>query len=178
MGGLIGMALAAQEGTPIHKLVLNDVGPQITSESLQRIATYVGTDPDWANFDEALAYVKAVSAPFGPLTEAQWRHLTETSIVQRPDGRWAFRYDPRIAEPFKAAFTGQEIDLWPLYERIACPTLVVRGAETDLLARETWQRMGACGPRAKLAEIPGVGHAPMFMDAEQIAVVRDFLLSA
>jgi len=178
MGGLIGMALAAQEGTPIHRLVLNDVGPQITSESLQRIATYVGTDPDWANFDEALAYVKAVSAPFGPLTEAQWRHLTETSIVQRPDGRWAFRYDPRIAEPFKAAFTGQEIDLWPLYERITCPTLVVRGAETDLLARETWQRMGACGPRARLAEIPGVGHAPMFMDAEQIAVVRDFLLSA
>lgn len=178
MGGLIGMALAAQEGTPIHKLVLNDVGPQITSESLQRIATYVGTDPDWANFDEALAYVKAVSAPFGPLTEAQWRHLTETSIVQRPDGRWAFRYDPRIAEPFKAAFAGQEIDLWPLYERIACPTLVVRGAETDLLTRDTWQRMGACGPRAKLAEIPGVGHAPMFMADDQIAVVRDFLLSA
>jgi len=178
MGGLIGMALAAQEGTPIHKLVLNDVGPQITSESLQRIATYVGTDPDWATFDEALAYVKAVSAPFGPLSEAQWHHLTETSVIQRPDGRWAFRYDPRIAEPFKAAFTGQEIDLWPLYERIACPTLVIRGAETDLLARDTWQRMGACGPRAKLAEIPGVGHAPMFMDADQIAVVRDFLLSA
>jgi pimeloyl-ACP methyl ester carboxylesterase len=178
MGGLIGMALAAQEGTPIHKLVLNDVGPQITSESLQRIATYVGTDPDWANFDEALAYVKAVSAPFGPLTEAQWHHLTETSVLQRPDGRWAFRYDPRIAEPFKAAFTGQEIDLWPFYERIACPTLVVRGAETDLLARDTWLRMGACGPQAKLAEIPGVGHAPMFMDADQIAVVRDFLLSA
>ena len=178
MGGLIGMALAAQEGTPIHKLVLNDVGPQITSESLQRIATYVGTDPDWANFDEALAYVKAVSAPFGPLTEAQWRHLTETSIVQRPDGRWAFRYDPRIAEPFKASFSGQEINLWPLYERIACPTLVVRGAETDLLTRDTWERMGACGPRAKLAEIPGVGHAPMFMADDQIAVVRDFLLSA
>jgi len=178
MGGLIGMALAAQEGTPIHRLVLNDVGPQITSESLQRIATYVGTDPDWATFDEALAYVKAVSASFGPLTEAQWHHLTETSVVQRPDGRWAFRYDPRIAEPFKASFTGQEINLWPLYERIACPTLVVRGAETDLLARDTWQRMGACGPRAKLAEIPGVGHAPMFMDTEQIAVVRDFLLSA
>jgi pimeloyl-ACP methyl ester carboxylesterase len=178
MGGLIGMALAAQEGTPIHKLVLNDVGPQITSESLQRIATYVGTDPDWANFDEALAYVKAVSAPFGPLTEAQWRHLTETSIVQRPDGRWAFRYDPRIAEPFKASFSGQEINLWPLYERIACPTLVVRGAETDLLTRDTWERMGACGPLAKLAEIPGVGHAPMFMADDQIAVVRDFLLSA
>jgi pimeloyl-ACP methyl ester carboxylesterase len=177
MGGLIGMALASQEGTPIHKLLLNDVGPVITTESLQRIATYVGTDPTWASFDEALAYVKLISAPFGPLTEAQWRHLTETSIGQRADGCWGFLYDPRIAAPFKAAFAGEPIDLWPIYERIACPTLVVRGAESDLLTRETWEKMGHCGPRAKLAEIPGVGHAPMFLSDDQIAVARDFLLA-
>lgn len=177
MGGLIGMALAAQECTPLRKLVLNDVGPLITVESLQRIATYVGTDPQWASFDEALAYVKLISAPFGQLSEAQWHHLTETSIVQRADGRWAFRYDPRIAEPFKAAFVDKDIDLWPIYAGITCPTLVVRGAESDLLTRDTWQQMGACGPQAQLAEIPGVGHAPMFQSDEQIAVVRDFLLS-
>ncbi len=178
MGGLIGMALAAQEGSPIRKLVLNDVGPLITVDALQRIATYVGTDPDWATFDEALAYVKAISAPFGSLSEAQWYHLTETSVMQRPDGRWAFRYDPRIAEPFRAAFVDQDIDLWPLYQLIACPTLVIRGAQSDLLTRETWQRMGSCGPLAKLAEIEGVGHAPMFQSDDQIAIVRDFLLSA
>lgn len=178
MGGLIGMALAAQEGSPIRRLVLNDVGPLITVESLERIATYVGTDPCWASFDEALAYVRLISAPFGPLTDAQWHHLTETSIQQRPDGRWAFRYDPRIAEPFKAAFVGKDIDLWPFYERIACPTLVVRGGESDLLARETWEAMGSRGPRARLAEISGVGHAPMFQSADQIAIVRDFLLAA
>jgi pimeloyl-ACP methyl ester carboxylesterase len=177
MGGLIGMALAAQEGTPLRKLVLNDVGPLITVASLQRIATYVGTDPQWASFDEALAYVKLISAPFGQLSEAQWHHLTETSIVQRADGRWAFRYDPRIAEPFKAAFVDQDIDLWPIYASITCPTLVVRGAESDLLTRDTWQQMGACGPQAQLAEIPGVGHAPMFQSDDQIAVVRNFLLS-
>jgi pimeloyl-ACP methyl ester carboxylesterase len=177
MGGLIGMALAAQECTPLRKLVLNDVGPLITVESLQRIATYVGTDPQWASFDEALAYVKLISAPFGQLSEAQWHHLTETSIVQRADGRWAFRYDPRIAEPFKAAFVDKDIDLWPIYAGITCPTLVVRGAESDLLTRDTWQQMGACGPQAQLAEIPGVGHAPMFQSDEQIAIVRDFLLS-
>lgn len=177
MGGLIGMALAAQECTPLRKLVLNDVGPLITVESLQRIATYVGTDPQWASFNEALAYVKLISAPFGQLSEAQWHHLTETSIVQRADGRWAFRYDPRIAEPFKAAFVDQDIDLWPIYAGITCPTLVVRGAESDLLTRDTWQQMGACGPQAQLAEIPGVGHAPMFQSDEQIAIVRDFLLS-
>lgn len=177
MGGLIGMALAAQECTPLRKLVLNDVGPLITVESLQRIATYVGSDPQWASFDEALAYVKLISAPFGQLSEAQWHHLTETSIVQRADGRWAFRYDPRIAEPFKAAFVDKDIDLWPIYAGITCPTLVVRGAESDLLTRDTWQQMGACGPQAQLAEIPGVGHAPMFQSDEQIAIVRDFLLS-
>jgi pimeloyl-ACP methyl ester carboxylesterase len=178
MGGLIGMALAAQEGTPIRKLVLNDVGPLITVESLQRIATYVGTDPEWGGFDEALAFVKFVSESFGPLTEAQWHHLTETSVVQRPDGRWRFRYDPRIAEPFKAAFADKDVDLWPLYEQIKCPTLIIRGAESDLLTRETWQKMGSCGPRAKLAEIEGVGHAPMFQSEDQIAIVREFLLSA
>ncbi len=177
MGGLIGMALAAQECTPLRKLVLNDVGPLITVESLQRIATYVGTDPQWASFNEALAYVKLISAPFGQLSEAQWHHLTETSIVQRADGRWAFRYDPRIAEPFKAAFVDKDIDLWPIYAGITCPTLVVRGAESDLLTRDTWQQMGACGPQAQLAEIPGVGHAPMFQSDDQIAVVRNFLLS-
>ena len=178
MGGLIGMALGAQEGTPIRKMVLNDVGPVIAAESLHRIGTYVGTNPDWATFEEALAFVKFVSEPFGPLTEAQWYHLTETSIAQGSDGRWRFRYDPRIAEPFRAAFADKDVDLWPLYEQIKCPTLVIRGALSDLLTRDTWQKMASCGPRAKLAEIEGVGHAPMFQSEDQIAVVRDFLLSA
>lgn len=176
MGGLIGMAFAAQEGTPIRKLLLNDVGPMITVESLKRIATYVGMDPTWPTFAEALAYVKLISAPFGDLSEAQWWHLTETSVAQRADGRWGFLYDPQIAAPFKAAFADQEINLWPLYGQIKCPTLVVRGAESDLLTRETWQQMGQFGPQAQLAEIPGVGHAPMFLTEAQISVAREFLL--
>ncbi|HEX6734104.1 MAG TPA: alpha/beta hydrolase [Azonexus sp.] len=178
MGGLIGMALAAQDGTPVGRLVLNDVGPVITVEALHRIATYVGTDPTWTTFDEALAYVKLVSAPFGPLTEAQWWQLTESSVARRADGRWGFLYDPQIAAPFKAAFVDQDIDLWPVYERLAGPVLAIRGAESDLLPRATWQQMGERGPRAALAEIPGVGHAPMFLDEMQISVVREFLLAA
>lgn len=176
MGGLIGMALAAQEGTPIRKLLLNDVGPLITIDSLKRIGAYVGLDPTWPTFEEALAYVKLVSAPFGPLSEAQWWRLTETSVAQRADGRWGFLYDPQIATPFKASFGDQDINLWPVYGLIKCPTLVVRGAESDLLPRDTWLQMGDYGPRAKLAEIVGVGHAPMFLDEAQIAVARDFLL--
>ena len=178
MGGLIGMALAAQEGTPIGKMLLNDVGPLITLDSLKRIAAYVGMDPTWPTFDEALAYVKLISAPFGPLTEAQWWHLTETSVAQRTDGRWGFLYDPQIAASFKASFADQDINLWPFYGLIKCPTLVMRGAESDLLTRKTWRQMGECGPRAKLVEVPGVGHAPMFLNDEQISIARDFLLQS
>ena len=178
MGGLIGMALAAQEGTPIGKMLLNDVGPLITLDALKRIAAYVGMDPTWATFDEALAYVKLISAPFGPLTEVQWWHLTETSVAQRADGRWGFLYDPQIAASFKASFADQDINLWPFYGLIKCPTLVMRGAESDLLTRETWQQMGEYGPRAKLVEVPGVGHAPMFLNDEQISIARDFLLQS
>ena len=178
MGGLIGMALASMAGTPVRRLVLSDVGPEITTESIQRIASYVGTDPRWASIEQAEAYIRAVSAPFGKLTDAQWQHMTEHCVCQDSDGSWRFRYDPKIAEPFKASFSGGPIDLWPYYERVACPTLVVRGAESDLLTRETWQRMGSCGPHAKLAEIPEVGHAPMFLTDDQIAVARDFLLAS
>ncbi|WP_234085669.1 alpha/beta fold hydrolase [Azonexus sp. R2A61] len=178
MGGLIGMALAAQEGSPIRRLILNDVGPVIEEAALVRISEYVGLDPDWASFDEALACVRTISAPFGPLTDAQWRALTEHSVTQRPDGRWAFRYDPRIAEPFRTAYAGGDINLWPVYDAIACPTLAIRGGESDLLSRDVWQAMAGRGPRARLAEIPGVGHAPMFQDDTQIAIVRDFLLAA
>lgn len=178
MGGLIGLALASMEGSPIRRLVVNDVGPVITAESIRRIGEYVGTDPTWASFDDAVAYIRLISAPFGNLSEAQWRSLSAHTVSQRADGRWGFVYDPRIAEPFRASFSDQDVDLWPFYDRIACPTLVVRGAESDLLARDTWQQMGERGPRAKLAEIPGVGHAPMFLDMNQVAVVRDFLLEA
>ena len=178
MGGLIGMALAGLDNTPIRRLILNDVGPLITTESLERIATYVGSDPTWASFAEAQAYVQEISAPFGRLSDEQWRHLTEHSVGRRADGRWGFLYDPQIAAPFKAAFVDKDVDLWPLYDRIACPTLVLRGAESDLLARDTWQQMAGRGPRASLAEIPAVGHAPMFLDDDQIGVVRDCLLAA
>ena len=177
MGGLIGMALASMDNTPVRRLVLSDVGPEITSESIARIASYVGTDPRWPSFEAALAYIRTVSAPFGTLDEAQWRHLTEHSIIRDADGSWRFRYDPRVSDPFKASFSGEPIDLWPYYERVRCPTLVVRGAESDLLTRDTWQRMGRCGPRAKLVEFPEVGHAPMFLTDDQIAVARDFLIA-
>lgn len=176
MGGLIGMFLASVEQSPISRLVLNDVGPVITGESLRRIGEYVGKAPRFANFAAAEAYVRLVSAPFGQLSDGQWRHLTEHCVRQAGDGQWEMVYDPGIAEPFRTAMVYADVDLWPVYDAIRCPTLVIRGAESDLLTRDTWQSMGQRGPRASLAEITAVGHAPVLFDAEQIAVVHNFLL--
>jgi pimeloyl-ACP methyl ester carboxylesterase len=178
MGGMIGMALAAQAETPITRLVLNDVGPVISAAAVKRIGEYVGLMPQFASFNEAEQYVRLVSAPFGKLSDAQWKHLTEHVTRQKAGGGYEFVYDPGIAVPFRQALdTGKDVEAWPLYDAIRCPTLVLRGAESDLLSHETCLEMGKRGPKALVTEIPGVGHAPMFMDDAQVAVVREFLLS-
>ncbi len=180
MGGMIGMALAAQPQSPIHRLILNDVGPVIAAGALARIGEYLATPPDFATPEEAEAYIRLIAAPFGKLTDAQWRHLTAHVIKSGPVGRFQLRYDPNIAAAFKAAAAsqgeGKDIELWPLFDAIQCPTLVIRGEHSDLLSRAAVAEMQVRGPRARSVEIPDVGHAPMFMDATQVAVVRDFLI--
>jgi pimeloyl-ACP methyl ester carboxylesterase len=178
MGGLIGMALAAQAGTPVRRLVLNDAGPVVARAALERIAAYLGQVPEFDSLEAAEAYVRAISAPFGPHSDAQWRFLTETWISKGSDGRWRPHYDPRIAEAFRANMPqkGQDLDLWPVYDAVRCPTLVLRGEHSDLLARQTLQQMAQRGPRARIAEIAGVGHAPTLLHAGQIAIVRNFLI--
>ncbi len=177
MGGLIGMFVASQEDSPITRLILNDVGPVISAASLKRIGDYVGRAPKFDTYEDAEKYIRLVSAPFGTLNDAQWRHLTESSLRHASDGRLEVCYDPGIGEPFRQALVFQDVDLWPIYERIRCPTLVVRGADSDLLTRETLQEMAQRGPRPRTVEIPGVGHAPMFLDSAQIAIAREFLLA-
>ncbi len=180
MGGLIGMALACQPETPITRLVLNDVGPVITGASLERIGTYLGNAPRFDSIEQAEAFVRFVSATFGNLSDQQWRHLTLHTTRSAADGKVEFAYDPGIAQPFRemqAASGGKDVEMWPLYDGIACPTLLLRGATSDLLTHDAALQMSQRGPRAKLVEVPGVGHAPMLMDAAQVAPVREFLLA-
>ena len=177
MGGLVGMLLAGMPRSPISRLVLNDVGPVITAVALRRIAGYVGRAPKFADMAQAEAWVREVNRPFGPLTDAQWRHLTAYSV--RPvEGGFAMVYDPAIGEVFRSTPIVGDVDMWRAYEAVKCPTLAIRGAQSDLLAPDILQRMAETGPCARIAEIAGVGHAPMFMDDAQIALVRDYLLSA
>jgi pimeloyl-ACP methyl ester carboxylesterase len=176
MGGLIGMALAAQAQSPIARLVLNDAGPVITHASLERIAGYLGTKMQFQTVEEAEAYMRLISAPFGPHTDAQWRFLTESWLRRNDDGSWRAHYDPRMAQAFRATLPEKDLELWPLYDAMRCPTLVLRGEHSDLLSRQTTAQMASRGPKAKVVEIRGVGHAPTLMHPDQIALVRDFLL--
>jgi len=179
MGGLIGMMLAAQPASPIRRLVLNDIGAFIPKASIERLAQYVGKDPRFDSVAAVEAYLRQVNAPFGPLTDAQWAHLAAHSAVQADDGRWRLHYDPAIGKAFAGAPVN-DVALWPVWEAVACPVLILRGAESDLLSRETAAEMtrrgtAAAAGKVQVQEIAGCGHAPALMALDQIARVREFL---
>ncbi|MEY4749866.1 MAG: hypothetical protein RIQ60_2080 [Pseudomonadota bacterium] len=179
MGGLIGMAVAALTGSPVRRLVLNDVGPVIEPAALQRIAAYLGHGEVWDSVETAADALWQISRGFGPHTREQWLALTRPQLVAAPQGGVMSRYDPGIAIPIRAttpelAALGQTL-LWQAYDAVRCPTLLLRGAESDLLSPATAQAMRTRGPQARLVEFPGVGHAPTLVAADQIAAVRDFL---
>lgn len=176
MGGLIGMLLAAQPGAPIGKLIMNDVGPFVPKAGLERIADYVGKPVRFASLDEMERYFRMIAAPFGPVTDEQWRHMTVHSARQLDSGEYVFNYDPGIAEPFQGVEL-TDVDLWPVWDAVRCPVLVLRGAESDVLAHADAEAMTERGPRAELVEFAGVGHAPSLMGDQQIQRVRDWLLS-
>jgi pimeloyl-ACP methyl ester carboxylesterase len=176
LGGLVGMALAAQAGAPVKKLLLNDIGAVIPHAALERIGAYAGERHTFGTFDQAERYMRDIAAPFGPHSEAQWRFLAENWLRRNADGSWQPHYDPQIGVAFRASVPDKDMELWHLYDAVRCPTLVIRGAQSDLLARSTAEQMRSRGPKAKVIEIAGVGHAPTLLSAEQIGIVRDFLL--
>lgn len=180
MGGLIGIGLASLADSPLRKLVLNDVGPALNPVALQRIGDYIDQDVRFASFDEAVRYIREISLPFGPHSDDEWRKLAGDVLRQDDEGKWVRHYDLRLAAPFKAATpeSTQQAEklLWMAYDAISCPTLLVRGAQSDLITHQTAQEMSTRGPKAKVVELPGVGHAPTFMHADQIDIVKHFLL--
>lgn len=176
MGGLLGILLASLPKNPIGKLVVNDAGMLVPKAALERLARYVGKDPRFATLDELEAHIRLVSAPFGALTDAQWRHLTEHNARRFPDGKWGHCYDPAIGHALQGEIA--DVDFAPYWDAITCPTLILRGVQSDVLLQETARAMTQRGPRAKLVEFDGIGHAPMLMCDEQVRAVRDFLLTA
>ncbi len=175
MGGIIGMLMASHIDTPVNRMVINDVGPFIPKAALERIKQYVGEDISFESLDEAETYMRFVSAGFGPLSDEQWRHLTETSVQPNGDDTLKLVYDPSLAHAFSGPIN--DVDMWNIWDKVSCPTLLIRGGISDLLLTETAEEMTRRGPRAEMVEFDGIGHAPMLMSDDQIEAVRSFLLS-
>lgn len=175
MGGMMGMITASMPGSPIRRLVLNDIGPWLPKAALQRIADYVGSVQEFDDVDGVETYLRTVHAPFGALTDDQWRHLAEHSSHPRNGGGYELACDPKIGDAFQTMAI-DDVDLWALWDRIECPVLVLRGVDSDLLSADVAREMAQRGPKAEVVEIEGCGHAPALMDGVQIAIVRDWLL--
>lgn len=186
MGGLIGMAIAGQPGlplpAPVRKLVLNDVGPAIEWSAIQRIAAYLGKAGQFGSLQQAADAMWAISTSFGPHTSEQWLALSRHMVKPVPDaedGRVMLHYDPAIAVAVQAATEASarqgEAMLWQLYDQIQAPVLILRGAESDLLSHATALAMTQRGPRARVVEFEGVGHAPTLVAIDQVSTVSDFL---
>ena len=185
MGGLIGMFLAAKKNTPIRRLVLNDVGALIPWSALFRMKGYITRGRRFASEHDAELYLREVCAPFGPLSDEQWHHLAHHSTRRAPSGDYELRYDPAIGEGLHGHIDPEfpigpdlmrGIDLWNVWSKVQCPTLVLRGAQSEVLLPMTVAEMRARKPDVKVVEFPDVGHAPALMSEEQISVVKHFLL--
>lgn len=190
MGGLIGLLLAGQTAlqqpgpswVPITRLVLNDVGPVVAWRFIERLRTYLGQTGHFESLQAGADHLRRISPGFGPHTDAQWLALSTPMFKPLAQGGWTLHYDPALAQPVQAltpeAAQQGEAVLWPLYDQITAPTLLLRGAGSDLLTPEVAQAMQQRGPRAQRLDLPGVGHAPTLVADDQVAAVVSFLLSS
>jgi pimeloyl-ACP methyl ester carboxylesterase len=185
MGGLIGMALCGSPGlplpVPVRRLVLNDVGPVIEWTALQRIGTYLGNTGRFESVQQAADAMWQISRSFGPHTPEQWLALSQAMVRALPAGGFTLHYDPAIAVPFRSlteadARAGQAA-LWQLFDAVRAQTVLLRGADSDLLSRETALEMTRRGPQPRLVEFEGVGHAPTLVHDMQVEAVAAFLLA-
>lgn len=179
LGGHVGMEMAALPGNPIRRLVLNDFGSRVAGVALQRIGAYMRLKRRFASVEELERHFRQIHEPFGKLTDAQWAHLAQHSAVKTEEGDYRQHYDPAIGRNFSWPLM-VDVGLWHVWEKVACPVLVLRGEDSDLLHASTvreMQRRGAAARKSlvRAVEVRGCGHAPMLMADHQISLVEEFL---
>ena len=179
LGGHIGMETAALPGNPVRRLVLNDFGARISGVALQRIGSYLRRNKRFESLLEVEEHLRSIHETFGALTDAHWRHLAEHSAVQTEDGDYRQHYDFGIGRAFSWPLS-VDVSLWDVWEKVACPTLILHGEDSDLLHASTVRDMQRRGIAAKnklvrAVEVRECGHAPSLMTDSQMSLIEDFL---
>jgi pimeloyl-ACP methyl ester carboxylesterase len=180
MGGIIGMMIAGNR-TPaadlIKKLVINDVGAHIHAASLKRIAKYVGVNPIFDNLEQAEKYLRNLYSSFGISKEEDWHYFIRHSLAVFGEDKFTLAYDPAIAYMFKQHIEMEmgDVDLWPMWNEVTCPVLLLRGETSDILPQNIAKEMVENKPGTDFVEFKGMGHAPSLMLPEQIHLISDWL---
>jgi pimeloyl-ACP methyl ester carboxylesterase len=175
LGGLTGMVVAGQKDSPVRRLVINDIGPFLPWQALHHLSGAVREAPrGFASLDAATAHYRRVLAPFGHLSDDEWRHLARHGLTEAEDGTWKVLSDPMITAAFRPGWLFN-LTLWNYWDAITCPVLALRGVESDLLLPQTVEEMTSRGPKTTIVEILGCGHAPALMDDQQIDAITDWL---
>lgn len=191
MGGLIGMVLASLPKTPIRRLILNDVGPQIPLKAITRLAKYAGKDPDFVSMEAAKQYLKTIYADFGELTDEEWQHLTETSVKEITKTRYVTKLDHGVKiAPAKSKLAWRsllhphkalegilfDIEMWHIWRKVSCPVLVIHGKKSDILTTNTINKMKEIHANVTVIQIDDAGHAPALLHPSQHEMIYQWLI--
>jgi pimeloyl-ACP methyl ester carboxylesterase len=174
MGGLLGLMLASQPGSPIRRLVMNDIGAYVPLDALHHIGRNLQAPGRFASLDEVEAHMRRTHSEWGELTDEQWKHFALHGSRVTEDG-YRLHFDPQIARLAQPLPFSTGLFFWDAWYRVRCPVLLIRGAESDVFPPGVADTMLDVKPEAQLVEIAGAGHAPSLMAPQQIQVVREFL---
>lgn len=176
MGGVISMMYAGGYPETVAHLVLNDIGPEIDPTGLVRIMAYLGQAPDrFKDLAEVAAYYRKTYPPAARLSDAELGEWVRWSVKPTEDGGLTWKMDPAVRRPPRGGSAARPIDLWLPYNRVMAPILIVRGADSDILSRDTAARMVRVQRGVRLVEVPDVAHAPSLVEPQALEAIVDFL---
>jgi len=175
MGGIIGMVLASVAQSPIRRLVVNDIGPEVSRDALLSIAEYIGRSDQFASLKEVENYLRSIYVEFAPMTDEDWAHMAKYSSRRTTSGTYRLKVDSRVGEAYRDSISFFNVDMWDTWEKITCPVLVLRGKNSTFLTEDTAEKMLACGPETTLFEFDDTGHTPTLRNDEQVDVIANWL---
>ncbi len=175
MGGIIGMVLASVPQSPIRRLVVNDIGPEVSREALLSIAQYIGKSNTFESLNEVEEHLRKIYAEFAPMTDEDWHQMAKYSSRRTRTGRWRLKVDSRVGDAYRDSISYFDVDMWETWEKITCPVLVLRGKNSSFLTEEVAEKMLACGPQTTLVEFDDTGHTPTLRNDEQVDTITQWL---